>query len=811
MSRRRRAGPGQPRPTVPAPAPVPRSPRRAHLGLAAACLAAAVVFASIFLLGRSTPPELAVAFPAPAQAAVPPAVSRADFVGAARCAGCHSAQYAAWRGSTHGRAGGPPGPDLVLAPFNGKPLRFLDAVVTPRVTGDGRYVFDIEQAGRPRRVVTVDDVVGGGHMAGGGTQGFLTRWADGTWRFLPFDFSRQAGVWFCNTNTRQDRGWQPITSTMPLAACGDWTPTRVMGDVPRFANCQGCHGSQVEASLDTTTHRYRTAAASLTIDCESCHGPARRHVTLAASQTMARSRDVGMPALATLGKDQSMGVCYQCHALKDQLRPGYLPGEALERFYSTGLPLLGDRTLGPDGRVRTFSYQENQRYSECYRKGGMRCTDCHDPHTQGYRTVDGAPLPGRLDDRQCTSCHASLATAPAAAAHSGHRPDSPGNRCVACHMPYLQHPEVGRAIAYARADHTIPVPRPLSDSALGVASACAGCHANLSATALQRRIESIHGGSLKPRPAAVEAQIALGAGDPTAAQALAMLSDDEHHMATVAGLGRLVDSFVGGRDAWLDGRVVSRLRVLAAHPDPDVAALSLAALHLDPQGTARSRAFLAEALRGAQPHDGALRDRWAVVLGYVGDRRAAAGDGDGAVVAYRKALEISPANPRLMLSLANAERDAARDASALSAALRDYAEAVRLDPASALALVNQGIAFAAAGDTLAAVASWERARSVEPGEPLAPFNLGNVQLVRGRYAEAAAAYRAAIAADEALAPAHFNLGRALASVGRYDAALRAILDGMQFDSTDADARAMVQMLRARRGSPGAAPTTGRQR
>ena len=44
------------------------------------------------------------ALPAPRETALPNAVVRADFVGAARCASCHGAEYAAWKRSTHERA-----------------------------------------------------------------------------------------------------------------------------------------------------------------------------------------------------------------------------------------------------------------------------------------------------------------------------------------------------------------------------------------------------------------------------------------------------------------------------------------------------------------------------------------------------------------------------------------------------------------------------------------------------------------------------------------------------------------------------------
>ncbi len=145
-----------------------------------------------------------------------------DFAGSDACRGCHTAQYAAWVSSTHGRAEGHPGPENVIAPFDGTPIAFSDATVTPLVDSAGRYLFLVRESGSPDRSFAVDGVIGGGHMLGGGTQGFVTRVADGTVRFLPFDYSRQLDAWFCNTATRADRGWAPVTADMSLADCGDW-------------------------------------------------------------------------------------------------------------------------------------------------------------------------------------------------------------------------------------------------------------------------------------------------------------------------------------------------------------------------------------------------------------------------------------------------------------------------------------------------------------------------------------------------------------------------------------------------------------
>ncbi|MDX1494199.1 MAG: hypothetical protein R3253_09080, partial [Longimicrobiales bacterium] len=66
-----------------------------------------------------------------------------------------------------------------------------------------------------------------------------------------------------------------------------------------------------------------------------------------------------METLAYLDKDESLTLCFQCHALKDVVKEGYLPGESFEAFYALKYPVLGDRPYQPDGRVRTFAYQAN--------------------------------------------------------------------------------------------------------------------------------------------------------------------------------------------------------------------------------------------------------------------------------------------------------------------------------------------------------------------------------------------------------------------------------------------------------------------
>ncbi|HMC55709.1 MAG TPA: tetratricopeptide repeat protein, partial [Gemmatimonadaceae bacterium] len=744
--------------------------------------------------------------PAPREVATAPAVSRDDFVGADRCAQCHAAEYGAWKPSTHGRAGGTPSSTTVVAPFGNSVIAFANARVTPRIRV-GIYEFVVERAGDSVRVFRVDAVLGGAHIFGGGTQGFVTRADDGTVRFLPFEWSRHAASWFCNTNSRSGKGWTPITPTMRLEECSDWPPMRVVGDNPRFTNCQSCHASQATLAVDTVRRRYDTRVASMDINCESCHGPGRRHVQLATTGALRNSADVGFVALDALDKDASSGVCYQCHAVKDRLRDGFVSGERLAIYYSTKFPLLGDRPLTPDGRVRTFAYQEGQQYSDCYLNGGMTCTSCHDPHSQTYRTVTGEALRDRFDDRQCTSCHTSKADNPPA--HTKHKAATV--RCTSCHMPARQEPATraatsnARVVLYARSDHSISIPRPALDSALGLVTACSACHQAMPVAQQQRQIRAWWG-DIKPMPAEVAAQLTALA-QPSVSESSALLLADtassaRHTFAQFAGASRFLETRVRP-DGGLDAAADMRLHALARSHDVDVRAAALAALHLASGSERGTRRMLASALRAEGDHDLAVRSRWAIALGYMGDRFAATGDPAAALTAYDRALDVRPSSPALLMSRANAQRDAGD----LTGAIASYQSSLAIDRSNSLAWVNFGIALATAGDTTAAVTALTNAATVDPSEPLAWFNLGNIAFVRGNLVRADSLYQRAAALNPSIALAQFQLARVSLMKKEYASALLYLRRGLAFDSSDASARQTAAEL-SKRLDPGTARPQG---
>ena len=622
----------------------------------------------------------------------------ADFVDVAVCAQCHAQRHETWADSTHGRAGGPPSPKTIVAPFDGRPLRFTDATVWPERRGK-RYAFRIQAMGRPEEVRRVDAVVGAALIHGGGAQTYFEAQDDGRLLNLPFEWSRDAKAWFCQT---KDRTWRPIDGRYALGDC-DWPPSRTLGTGPG-KTCQNCHASQLRLLFDENARRYETQYSSLAIDCQACHGPGRKHVEWAKGG--AKGADIGLEPLGLLDREASVEVCMRCHANKQQAATGYLPGDDFAAHYAlAAIRPPSDPKIRPDGHLTGFGYQQAHLYSPCYLDGSMTCVDCHDPHDLSYRDVHGRRLEGRFDDGQCVGCH----PAKEGQAHSGHQ----NTRCTDCHMRLRQHGGIGQEIRLARADHAITIPRSEVESQVG--TACADCHPNQSTAAGLTRLY----GELKPLPPLVEALLNQDPNLEAVIDGLAALGKDAPLTVSAGVTALLSDHLPKGRS--LSPRVSTLLRRLAGADRVEVRAVALTGLLV--LGGEPERAFAYESVKTAGPSRAALRNLVAHNLMAVDFAFA----------------RISPAVAARMRGL-----------------LIDVALPLALDPTLAYPIV--GSAFASAGDWARALALYDRAIAwPAPADGKRPLGLagppaqllgmrGNALLTMNRVPEALATYRRAVQA-----------------------------------------------------------------
>jgi tetratricopeptide (TPR) repeat protein len=98
-------------------------------------------------------------------------------------------------------------------------------------------------------------------------------------------------------------------------------------------------------------------------------------------------------------------------------------------------------------------------------------------------------------------------------------------------------------------------------------------------------------------------------------------------------------------------------------------------------------------------------------------------------------------------------------------ALRHFEVVVRLQPQSAPAHYNVGVALEASGRAADAAPHYEAALKLEPGYSLAHNNLGNLYLADGRLGEARREYERAVASGPNNAEAHNNLGAVMLASG----------------------------------------------
>jgi predicted CXXCH cytochrome family protein len=524
-----------------------------------------------------------------------PATTPASFVDESECAACHPAERKAWTGSHHDLAMDEASTSTVLGDFSDSTFKHADAV-SRFFQRDGRFWInatgpDGQPADFPMKytfgVVPLQQYLL--ELPGNRLQAYTVAWDVGNQRW--FDLYPNERIRFDDELhwTRLSHNWNGM--------------------------CAECHSTDLRKNFDPATGTYHTTFARIDVGCQACHGPGSRHLEWATKRSGKgkNAAQMGLAVdLAAPDATPQIEVCARCHSRRALFWGDYRYGG---RLMDTHLPsLLEPGLYHADGQIldEVFEYGSFLQ-SRMYMKG-VRCSDCHDPHSAGTR-AEGNAL--------CVTCH--NASSPAARgsidasglkqndydspAHHFHRAGESGSRCVDCHMPQRTY-----MVIDPRRDHSLRIPRPDLSVKLDTPNACNLCHADKSAQWAAQAVAQWYGRSRRQeahfgetlwtgrtrRPDASSRLIALARDgsqpEIVRATALQLLQRYPGSAAAAAFRDTLSHSDPLIRQAALEG--------VAAFPEPERAAL-LAPLLRDPVRAIRihaARALAPVALEAsAQP------------------------------------------------------------------------------------------------------------------------------------------------------------------------------------------------------------------
>ena len=226
--------------------------------------------------------------------------------------------------------------------------------------------------------------------------------------------------------------------------------------------CADCHSTNLKRNFDSKTNQYHTTFSEIDVSCEACHGPGSLHVELARSNSLFWDRRYGYGLAKLKGEDAEpqLQSCAPCHSRRGLLDTDFQAGDQYCNHFQ--LELLQEDTYFADGQIKDEVYVYGSFVqSKMYHKG-IRCTDCHDPHSLKLKH------PG---NETCTSCHQHAAGKYDVPSHHHHVPGTEGAKCVNCHMPERTYMAVD-----PRRDHSLRVPRPDLSVSIRTPNACSGCH-----------------------------------------------------------------------------------------------------------------------------------------------------------------------------------------------------------------------------------------------------------------------------------------------------------------------------------------------
>jgi protein O-mannosyl-transferase len=132
-------------------------------------------------------------------------------------------------------------------------------------------------------------------------------------------------------------------------------------------------------------------------------------------------------------------------------------------------------------------------------------------------------------------------------------------------------------------------------------------------------------------------------------------------------------------------------------------------------------------------------------------------------------------------------------------AVAEYGKALKIYPAYAHAHLHLAVALNRQGRVDEAISHYREALRLEPGNGVAHNNLGIALITRGEIAEAIGHFSAAVQDNLDFGDAHYNLGLALARQGNLEEAVSHYLVARRLNPADPDVRRSLDIALARLG------------
>ncbi|NIO04187.1 MAG: tetratricopeptide repeat protein [Proteobacteria bacterium] len=661
---------------------------------------------------------------APAFAEAPePSSQPKGYTGSVSCWECHEKFYKLWAPSRHGRAMQSFTAELgrMQLTFQKDEISVGDYHYRVQIGRDAGWVHETGPEGNQK--YKIEHVLGGKNV-----YYFLTPMERGRLQTLPVAYDIRKKEWF-DTAASGVRHFPGGPVEDEPVSWKDWPYTFNTA-------CYRCHASQLTSNYDLETDTYHTVWAEPGINCETCHGPGDEHIRVckeAPKGTVPKDLKITRGGRDFTVK-QNNEACAPCHAKMAPITTSFSPGDRYFDHYE--LTTLEHHDFYPDGRDLGENYTYTLwRMSPCAKSGQLSCFHCH--------TSSGRYKQKKEPNKSCMPCHQERVEN--ATEHSHHPAESPGNKCISCHMPMTEFARMRRS------DHSMLPPTPAATIQFKSPNACSLCHTD---------------------------------NDPAWADQWVRKWRDRDYQAPVLHRAGLIDA-ARNRDwtrlpemlAYITSKdrdevyATSLIRLLQACDDPYKWPAILEAMK-DPSPLVRSAAAASLGMFPSKETGKALLEATGDDYRLVRIRAASAlasyprffapilledkdrQNLDKATGEYLTSLTSRPDHWTSYYNLGNYYLQRGE----LPIALAAYETSLKLEPRAVMSLVNASIAYIRMGENSKAEESLRKALEIEPNSAAANFNMGLLKAEEKDLASAEKHLRAALEADPKMAEAAYNLG-----------------------------------------------------